>query len=227
MADDKGAAFRRIAVITLQNGRRVELGKLGLNDWTSIQEAALDEWKTRKLRQREDALVRAMETGRLVEMRRQELREVEERVERLEPDDLPRKRTAVPVMDPEHRGKISEGPAWECRGCEVRWGVPAETPAERVECPACFTREHVAQVSGEMLPAVEVREVDYAIWWISHTAGGRVFATWLSMRKMDPTLTLDHADQLWTEAGADELENAANKVGEISRPRLGNPDGSE
>lgn len=221
MADDRKAVFRALAVVQLPDGREVVLSKLGLADWATIQERALDLWKEREIRQREEALERAMQSGRLVELRERELKEAEERLAVMEPESLPRKMTAVPVPKKGKPGEAETGNKHECEKCGVVWGVLPETPAERVICPACLMAGGVKRAAGEA-PAVEVREVDYPIWWLSNTAKGRLFATWLSMRKTDAGLTLEDADALWAGAGEQALESAANKVGEISTPTLGN-----
>jgi len=64
------------------------------------------------------------------------------------------------------------------------------------------------------------REVEYTAWWMSETPEGRLFMTWLSMRRGDPELKLEDAEQLFNDA-MNELETVADQVGEISTPQLG------
>lgn len=77
----------------------------------------------------------------------------------------------------------------------------------------------VKDANGE--PVLRETEVEYAAWWMSETADGRLYMTWLSIRRGDPSFTLDDADGLFIDA-MDELETAANLVGDISTPTLGN-----
>ena len=63
--------------------------------------------------------------------------------------------------------------------------------------------------------------VDYTAWWMSETPEGRLFMTWLSIRRSDPTFTLEDADDIFREH-MEELEMIADEVGEISSPELGN-----
>jgi len=55
---------------------------------------------------------------------------------------------------------------------------------------------------------------------MSETPEGRLFMTWLSMRRGDPELKLEDAEQLFNDA-MNELETVADQVGEISTPQLG------
>lgn len=70
-------------------------------------------------------------------------------------------------------------------------------------------------------PLLRETEVEYTVWWMSETADGRLYMTWLSIRRGDPSFTLDQADALFIDA-MDSLETAAELVGDVSAPTLGN-----
>lgn len=67
----------------------------------------------------------------------------------------------------------------------------------------------------------QVQKVEYAAWWMSETVEGRLFMTWLSMKHGDSSMTLEDAEQIYTDA-MHELETVADMVGDISTPELGN-----
>jgi hypothetical protein len=64
-------------------------------------------------------------------------------------------------------------------------------------------------------------KVEYAMWWMSETPNGRVYMTWLSMKKSPDQqhMSFDDADKLFIEA-MDDLEEVAQAIGDISNPRL-------
>lgn len=67
----------------------------------------------------------------------------------------------------------------------------------------------------------ELQTVDYTAWWMSDTPEGRLFMTWLSIRRSDPAFTMQDADEIFRDHFA-ELERIADEVGEISGGSLGN-----
>jgi len=67
----------------------------------------------------------------------------------------------------------------------------------------------------------QIQEVEYTAWWMSETPEGRLFMTWLSIRRSKPDFTIDDADEIFREH-VEELEQIADEVGEISGPQLGN-----
>lgn len=77
------------------------------------------------------------------------------------------------------------------------------------------------QRDGEGKLLTKVQTVEYAAWWMSETPEGRLFMTWLSIRRSKPDFTLEDADEIFREH-MDELEAIADEVGEISGPQLGN-----
>jgi hypothetical protein len=88
-------------------------------------------------------------------------------------------------------------------------------PAMRMEIP----------VSGNGSTRTAV--VPYPIWWMSETIQGKMHAAWLSMRKCpgQEAMKVADVDELFRQH-LDELEEAANLVGDLSTPRLpGNSSG--
>lgn len=73
--------------------------------------------------------------------------------------------------------------------------------------------------TGELL--TKTQRVEYTAWWMSETPEGRLFMTWLSIRRGDPDFTLADADEIFREH-MEELESIADEVGEISQADLGN-----
>lgn len=72
---------------------------------------------------------------------------------------------------------------------------------------------------GEML--TKKSRVEYTAWWMSDTPEGRLFMTWLSIKRSKPDFTIEDADEIFREHMG-ELESIADEVGEISGPQLGN-----
>lgn len=64
------------------------------------------------------------------------------------------------------------------------------------------------------------QQVEYAAWWMSETPEGKLFMTWRSMRYSNPEMTIDDAEQIFSEA-INELDTVADEVGELSTPKLG------
>ena len=73
--------------------------------------------------------------------------------------------------------------------------------------------------TGELL--TKTQEVEYTAWWMSDTPEGRLFMTWLSIRRAKPDFTLEQADEIFRNH-VEELESIADAVGDISGPKLGN-----
>jgi hypothetical protein len=72
---------------------------------------------------------------------------------------------------------------------------------------------------GELL--LQKQAVEYTAWWMSETPEGRLYMTWLSIHRADPTFTMDDADAVFRDH-VDQLEKIADEVGEISGAQLGN-----
>jgi len=95
-----------------------------------------------------------------------------------------------------------------------------DLPRRKMKLPARRADGAIIR-DGRGEPVLRDAEVEYAAWWMSETAEGRLFMTYLSIRRGDPSFTLDAADELFINA-MDELETTANLVGELSTPSLGN-----
>lgn len=96
-----------------------------------------------------------------------------------------------------------------------------DLPVKRMQMPLRRSDGRIIKDAKTGEPILREKEVEYAAWWMSETADGRLFMTWLSIRRGDPSFTLDDADRLFVDA-MDELETAANLVGDVSTPTLGN-----
>ena len=65
-------------------------------------------------------------------------------------------------------------------------------------------------------------EMEYAIWWASATFDGRLSMIWLSMRRSQPDLTIEQVSEIVGKAGMDQMKQAADTVGDLSIPQVGN-----
>jgi hypothetical protein len=63
--------------------------------------------------------------------------------------------------------------------------------------------------------------VEYTAWWMSETPEGRLYMTWLSVRRSKPDFTIEDADEIFRDH-MEALEKIADDIGEISGPNLGN-----
>lgn len=78
-----------------------------------------------------------------------------------------------------------------------------------------FARDKTGQLIAKR------QRVEYTAWWMSETPEGRLFMTWLSIRRSKPDFTIEDADEIFRDH-LEELERIADEVGEISSPKLGN-----
>jgi hypothetical protein len=120
-----------------------------------------------------------------------------EKAEKINPDDLPLKTAWLPKTNADGRIIKHSG----------------ET----------FYHAQAKQWIRDGEPLLEEQELEYAAWWMSYSVPGKIYATWLSMRKCpgQETLTRDDVDAMFVDQG-ESLEETANAVGELSQPRLGN-----
>jgi len=93
-----------------------------------------------------------------------------------------------------------------------------DLPSREMEMPVRdrqgqFVRDRHGNIQTKIEP------VEYAAWWMSKTPEGQLFMTWLSMKRGDPSLTLDDADEVFRDA-MEDLETIVDRVGEISEPTL-------
>jgi hypothetical protein len=73
--------------------------------------------------------------------------------------------------------------------------------------------------SGQLV--IENQEIEYYQWWLSFTIEGQVFSVWLGARKCKADITLDYIQRVYMNH-LQELDSAADAMGELSEPRLGN-----
>ena len=73
--------------------------------------------------------------------------------------------------------------------------------------------------TGELI--LEEQDIQYAQWWSSFTLEGNLYGVWLGARKCNPAVTLDYIQKAYLDH-ASELDAAADVMGELSEPRLGN-----
>jgi hypothetical protein len=64
-------------------------------------------------------------------------------------------------------------------------------------------------------------ELPFTVYWMGRTLSGLLYTVWLSARHSKPELTLDDVSKYFS-VHRSRLDEAANIVGEISRPTLGN-----
>lgn len=111
--------------------------------------------------------------------------------------------------------------AWVRQAFERAEEITAEgLPDKELDLPQYLGNGKVKRDSRNQ-PVFKKQKVEYAMWWMSDTAGGRLYMTWLSMRKApgQQDMTLADADALFTES-LDDLENAAQLVGDLSQSKL-------
>ena len=65
-------------------------------------------------------------------------------------------------------------------------------------------------------------ELGYAQFWLSRSMKGRLTAVWLSVRKSLPGATQDEVAEIFAEYSERTLDEAADVVGSLSKPTLGN-----
>ena len=91
---------------------------------------------------------------------------------------------------------------------------------------AATTEKDLPRKFVTVLVKGEKREVpaDYPMWWMSETVEGRIYAIWLSLRKVHKEMTIDQCDKIFTDsiAKGDEslLEEFADALGEVSMPSI-------
>lgn len=71
-------------------------------------------------------------------------------------------------------------------------------------------------------PKMAAQPVPYTAWWLSNTVPGNRTAIFLSMRRSDPSVTIDYADKFFQNMQEDQLDMLAQHVGDLSEPKVGN-----
>lgn len=191
-----GAAAAAQTSRTIKVGNRtIELGKLTFRDFATAKEQCAAEYKRGMLATYIDNpdMVKALP----LEMQATVIQDAFTRAEKITADSLPMKMAWLPKRD-QNTGKMVLN-----RG-------------ER------FLHKESKQWINTGDPLLEEQEIEYSGWWMSQTNMGKIFATWLSMRKCkgQEHLTVDDVTEMLQD---DELlEQTANAVGELSQQKLGN-----
>lgn len=99
-----------------------------------------------------------------------------------------------------------------------------DLPQKSTEVPQ-LDKEGKPQIDQETgLIALKQIRTEYPIWWISETVEGRLYAMWLSMRRCpgQENVTLDDCSRLMTSdlIGKGDLEEVAQKIGELTTPKM-------
>lgn len=98
--------------------------------------------------------------------------------------------------------------------------TPDTLPTHTIRLPKRTTGGAlVRDAAGNLV--MEEQQIEYATWWMAETSVGKVFALWLAATKCDPKITREWIEEKFTEA-PEALDDAANVIGELSEPRLGN-----
>lgn len=119
------------------------------------------------------------------------------------------------AMDPEQRQQLLTAAFERAEEITVE-NLPEKKMRLPVRAPGGKFRRDKA---GQIVTAIQ--RVEFTAWWMSETPEGRLFMTWLSIKRSKPDFTLEDADEIFREH-LEELEQIADQVGEISGPQLGN-----
>lgn len=188
------AVVRRRRTATLPDGTTIELEQLTFKDFAQIREEACAQYKRAMIQTWTKNLDLLPEN-----MRQDAVQRAFDRAEKITPDAMPKKKAWVPTRDREGRVVRNVGEA--------------------------FYHEEAQELIGLGDPLPKLADIEYSGWWMSQDNLGKLYATWLSMRKCpgQEKLTLDEVDQMFMNQ-LEALDSAANVVGDLSAPRLGNED---
>lgn len=94
------------------------------------------------------------------------------------------------------------------------FGKAAEFTTETL--PQKTVEVEVKNAAGETVR--QKQRIPYGFWWGSNTVAGMLHSVWLSMRRVQPGLTLDQANEQLSpdEAALSELSDV---VGELTKPQ--------
>ena len=110
----------------------------------------------------------------------------------------------------------------EIRGAFRRVSEMAAADLPRKEIVA-YVRDAAGKVVSDEngVPRERMMPVPYLQWWLT-TFEGKRYQVWLSMRRHDKRVTLEHVDNVFSEAGRPALQAASDMVAELSVPQLKN-----
>lgn len=119
------------------------------------------------------------------------------------------------LVPEDRRDKLIEDAIYKAR--EV---TAANLPQQKIQWPL---RDNKGQLlkDDNGFPLTKEIPVPYEMWWMSETPEGKLQAAWLSIRacKGQEDFTIEQVDELFKDA-LDELDEAANLVGEMSAPKI-------
>ena len=192
------AATQRSSMLELADGTTLEFRPLIVRDWATLEEEALKDAKRQFLQFKLSTLDLL---GPDVDVD-QERDKFWKQAEAMAIDDLPEKETV--------------GPAFSPSGKPIKAGGLAV--GDTVQ-----TKDGDAKVHSLVAGIAFVRQtMPYVNWWLGRTIKGQFMAVWLSVRKARPTMTFDDCCDIFTKLGEEAREEAADLVGQISRPTVGN-----
>ena len=96
----------------------------------------------------------------------------------------------------------------------------ADLPRKEI---VAYVRDAAGKVVSDEngVPRERMMPVPYLQWWLT-TFEGKRYQVWLSMRRHDKRVTLEHVDNVFSEAGRPALQAASDMVAELSVPQLKN-----
>lgn len=98
--------------------------------------------------------------------------------------------------------------------------TPDTLPTHTIRLPKRTTAGKIVRDAAGAI-VMEEQVIEYATWWMAETSVGKVFALWLAASKCNPKITREWIEEKFTDS-PDALDDAANVIGELSEPRLGN-----
>lgn len=194
MQGNGAAAAAQTSRVVTVGSKKFELGKLTFKDFATAKEQCAAEYKRSMLATYIDNpdYIKSLPP----EIQATVIQDAFARAEKITADSLPSKMAWLPKRDQNGKLLLNRG--------------------ER------FFHKESKQWIETGGPLLEEQEIEYSGWWMSQTNMGKIFATWLSMRKCkgQEHLTVDDVAELLQD---DELlEQTANAVGELSQQKLGN-----
>jgi hypothetical protein len=102
----------------------------------------------------------------------------------------------------------------------IRELQPADLPDRNLSMPRrhSVTGDYLKDENGKLL--FQNVSVPYSAWWMAETPEGWLYASYLAIRREQPDMTLDQVDTIFCNAQS-ELQELANKIGDLTEPRLG------
>lgn len=191
--EGNGAAAAAQTIRTIKIGdKNVAIGKLVFDDYASAKEQAADEYKRNLI------LTYTKNQDLLPDnMKATAIQEAFLRAEQITADSLPPKMIWYPKRDP-NNGKV------------------VLNTEER------FFHKESRQWIGKGAPLLEQIEVEYSGWWMSNTNSGKIFASWLAMKKCPGQTDWTLNDVMGMLQDDSIIEEAATAVGKLSEQKLGN-----